>query len=289
MEDESSEYRLPKTWKSFLRALKSPEPFYPFRWIFKLLTAAFADAGTLTGCSRRLFIPFVPIFATSLIVLVAIAYFASIRSLIRPRWCSTLHDDGENSHASTVDKRTLSRGPSSPCLSMAAHDTMVLYFITMILYHLLTASFSSPGVALPEDANASSANAANVRSSSPFTRAEQKDRWTARAEQGGCWGCNPPEIDRESERRRVEQSFGEIDQQEVKRISSVFGGGRDIPVTKEEGAASPRLYPKVDPTWCDKCRIVRPPRCHHCSHCQRCVLQFDHHCVWLNNCVGYNN
>lgn len=27
----------------------------------------------------------------------------------------------------------------------------------------------------------------------------------------------------------------------------------------------------------------------HCKVCNRCTKDFDHHWVWLNNCIGYNN
>ncbi|XP_035019101.1 palmitoyltransferase ZDHHC3-A isoform X2 [Hippoglossus stenolepis] len=40
---------------------------------------------------------------------------------------------------------------------------------------------------------------------------------------------------------------------------------------------------------CPKCSSIKPDRAHHCSVCKRCIRKMDHHCPWVNNCVGENN
>ncbi len=42
-------------------------------------------------------------------------------------------------------------------------------------------------------------------------------------------------------------------------------------------------------TTCKKCNISRPLRAHHCSQCRKCILNYDHHCPFVANCVGLYN
>ncbi|XP_022090906.1 palmitoyltransferase ZDHHC23-like [Acanthaster planci] len=41
--------------------------------------------------------------------------------------------------------------------------------------------------------------------------------------------------------------------------------------------------------WCDVCGLMRPERAGHCRICSHCVHRLDHHCVWIDSCVGAGN
>lgn len=44
-------------------------------------------------------------------------------------------------------------------------------------------------------------------------------------------------------------------------------------------------YPHV----CNVCEAYIKTHTKHCGNCQKCIEDFDHHCKWVNNCIGSRN
>jgi hypothetical protein len=59
-----------------------------------------------------------------------------------------------------------------------------------------------------------------------------------------------------------------------------------IYVPKEVPSNVPTIFQE---RYCKTCHIIRPPKTSHCSFCDHCVMNFDHHCFFVGNCIGERN
>ena len=51
-----------------------------------------------------------------------------------------------------------------------------------------------------------------------------------------------------------------------------------------------KLVEKFDPNMlCPACEVICTADSRHCYICNQCVERFDHHCPWVNNCIGLYN
>jgi hypothetical protein len=41
--------------------------------------------------------------------------------------------------------------------------------------------------------------------------------------------------------------------------------------------------------FCFYCKVIKSIKTFHCMICGQCVEKFDHHCIYINNCLGYRN
>ena len=65
-------------------------------------------------------------------------------------------------------------------------------------------------------------------------------------------------------------------------------------ITPENHAHQMTLYPYDFTIFhpghaCHTCHLLKPARSKHCSICKHCISKADHHCIFINNCVGHGN
>uniref|UniRef100_A0A8C5RYJ5 Palmitoyltransferase n=1 Tax=Laticauda laticaudata TaxID=8630 RepID=A0A8C5RYJ5_LATLA len=60
-------------------------------------------------------------------------------------------------------------------------------------------------------------------------------------------------------------------------------------MTGEEKAKMFSQAPNVRLRRCGYCMVKQPLRAKHCQACQQCVRRYDHHCPWIENCIGERN
>ncbi|KAJ8285752.1 hypothetical protein GJAV_G00030530 [Gymnothorax javanicus] len=60
-------------------------------------------------------------------------------------------------------------------------------------------------------------------------------------------------------------------------------------VDEEAQEMIPRSSKALRHRRCGYCLLQQPMRAKHCQNCKHCVRRYDHHCPWINNCVGERN
>ncbi|XP_030317332.1 probable palmitoyltransferase ZDHHC12 isoform X1 [Calypte anna] len=59
--------------------------------------------------------------------------------------------------------------------------------------------------------------------------------------------------------------------------------------SEEQSMVIPQAPSLIKLRRCGYCMVKQPMRAKHCQLCQHCVRRYDHHCPWIENCVGERN
>ena len=116
------------------------------------------------------------------------------------------------------------------------HLLLVHYLGLMILWNYIQTLFTSPGCVMN-------------------SRVEQQRQWKSSQGCGGLCYINPT-----------------FNIQQELHLASLYNEafGKECYPDKDSKSV---FIPSANVTFCKKCQMSRPPRCHHCSTCDRCVLQ----------------
>ncbi len=238
-----------ETWSGFKRAIVSTEDFNALGWTVKLFKAgmgAFYFKSRLDIFKIHIYWrSWVPALAIVLIVGVVASYFGSLREVVRERWCC-------------VAGEKCSRGVQ--CRWLLFHDAVVVYLGFMILFNYVSACFRSPGVVLANRNQSKDENekdSTSTGSSKKIHTRKSIQRWSAKDSRGGFCGMDAVlDVAREA---WLVQTYYNLASESRKSSNTQSR-------TKTEQVEN---FPSNRETFCNKCQIKRPPRCHHCSICNR--------------------
>lgn len=146
------------------------------------------------------------------------------------------------------------------CYWDTIHTSFVLFLAVNILGNYLSCTYRSPGFVVGVRRNSISEEVGNKIEEMRF---------------GGCCFI----------RSKI------VMQEEYHRCTKYKETTRAAYLAQEESFDNQAIvfHPSPFSSHCCKCQHERPPRSRHCRVCNMCVLEFDHHCPWLNNCIGINN
>ena len=203
-----------------------------------------------------------PLLSLTLVGFIVVAYIFILHEKVTvERWCSDSSDESTSGHL-----------PES-CRSSNMLLFGVCYIGTMIIYNYVRTTFSSPGV-INTVSSTCVTTTSTTNDGNANANANANATWRSYRGQGGtCYIALKQNLTKECNTLQRYSMNG----------AEQFSTQEFLP---ESGSV---FIPNPSHSFCKKCQMMRPPRCHHCSHCNRCVLQMDHHCIWINNCIGYNN
>ncbi|XP_054854505.1 palmitoyltransferase ZDHHC12 [Eublepharis macularius] len=64
---------------------------------------------------------------------------------------------------------------------------------------------------------------------------------------------------------------------------------KEVVREEEKAMISQQVPTTIRLRRCGYCMVKQPMRAKHCQTCQQCVRRYDHHCPWIENCVGERN
>lgn len=87
-----------------------------------------------------------------------------------------------------------------------------------------------------------------------------------------------------------------IDEHYVKLIPLLFEGIYELIILtlyilllRKPRKKKPMSLLDIDGMFCAECKRPLNDKTFHCYICQKCIHRYDHHCPWINNCVGAHN